>query len=142
MYEKGQGVPQDYAQAIKWYRLAAEQGEADAEFNLGIMYFYGRGLPQDHAEAIKWFQGAAEQGHASAEFNLGVIYAKGQGVPQDYVQAYMWFNRAARRASDTEGRDRAVRNRDSVAAHMTPAQIAEARGLAQKWTESHASRRK
>jgi hypothetical protein len=51
----------------------------------------------------------------------------------------MWFNRAATHASDTEGSDRAVKNRDSIAMHMTMAQIAEAQRLAQKWTESHAS---
>ena len=62
MYDKGQGVPQDYAEAVKWYRLAAEQGDADAQYNLGVMYDNGQGVPQDYAEAVKWYRLAAEQG--------------------------------------------------------------------------------
>ena len=47
MYENGQGVPQDYAEALKWFRLAADQGDAKAQHNLGVMYYYGEGVPQD-----------------------------------------------------------------------------------------------
>ena len=60
----GQGVPQDYAEAVKWYRLAAEQGYAAAQYNLGVMYDNGQGVPQDYAEAVKWYRLAAEQGDA------------------------------------------------------------------------------
>jgi hypothetical protein len=135
MHERGEGVPQDYAEAEKWYRLAAEQGIADARFNLGVMYVEGRGVPQDHAEAVKWYRLAAQQGHARAQSNLGIMYATGQGVLQDYVQAYMWSNLAASRfpASKTKGRDQAIGNRDIVASKMTPAQLAEAQRLARKW---------
>jgi TPR repeat protein len=56
MYEFGQGVSQDYAEAVKWYRLAAEQGIAFAQYNLGGMYRKGRGVPQDNAEAVKWWR--------------------------------------------------------------------------------------
>ena len=52
MYANGQGVPQDYAEAVKWFRLAADQGDATAQFNLGIMYAKGQGVPQDYAEAV------------------------------------------------------------------------------------------
>jgi len=69
-YYNGEGVPQDYAQAMKWYRLAADQGVAEAQYNLGLMYYNGRGVPQDDAQAMKWYRLAAEQGDAEAEYNL------------------------------------------------------------------------
>jgi len=61
MYDFGEGVPQDYAEAVKWYRRAAEQGYAVAQTNLGAMYDYGRGVPQDYAKAVAWYRCAAEQ---------------------------------------------------------------------------------
>jgi TPR repeat protein len=139
MYLNGWHVPQDYAEAAKWYRLAAEQGIANAGYDLGLMYIQGEGVPQDYAEAIKWFQRAAEQGHSRSAFNLGVIYAKGQGVSQDYVQAHLWFDLAARSTSNIAERDQAAEARDRLASRMTPVQIAEAERLARKGTESHAS---
>ena len=72
---------------LKWYRLAADQGNADAQNNLGAMYDNGQGVPQNYAEAVKWFRLAADQGHAIAQNNLGLMYAKGQGVPQNYAEA-------------------------------------------------------
>jgi len=131
-YSEGEGVPQDYAEAVKWYRLAAEQGYANAQFNLGFMFGNDQGLQQDYAEAVKWYRLAAEQGNAAAQYNLGLMYAEGRGVPQDYVQAHKWFNLAVSRFSAPK-RDRVVRNRDIVAAKMTPAQIAEAQRLAREW---------
>ena len=68
-------------------RARAAQGDAEAQFNIGVMYAEGRGVPRDDAEAVRWYRLAAEQGHAYAQFNLGVMYAYGEGVPQDDVQA-------------------------------------------------------
>ena len=135
MYDRGQGVPQNYAEAVKWYRKAADQGEALAQSTLGFMYAKGQGVPQNYAEAVRWFRKAADQGNARAQRNLGFMYANGQGVPRDYVQAHKWSNLAASRfpASDKENRDKAVKNRDIMAAKMTPAQIAEAQKLAREW---------
>jgi TPR repeat protein len=67
MYSKGQGVPQDNKTAVKWWKLAAEQGIADAQFNLGLMYSTGQGVPQDNKTAVKWWKLAAEQGDAEAQ---------------------------------------------------------------------------
>ena len=61
MYDNGQGTPQDYAEAVKWYRLAAEQGHAQALNNLGFMYENGHGVLQDYAEAHKWYNLAASR---------------------------------------------------------------------------------
>ena len=93
---------------------------------------YKRG---DYATAAKFYRPLAEQGHAETQFSFGIMYQLGQGVPQDYVQAHLWFNLAASRfsASKKELRDFTVKNRDTVATKMTPAQIAEAQKLAREW---------
>ncbi len=119
-YERG-----DYETALREFRPLAEQGDADAQFNLGIMYDNGRGVPQDYVQAVRWYRKAAEQGGAKAQ--------DGRGVPQDYVQAHMWFNLAAAGSPPGESHDTATTNRDIVAKRMTPAQIAEAQRLARGW---------
>ena len=110
---------------MKWYLLAAAQGFARAQFNLGQMYEESRSVPQDYLEAAKWFRLAAAQGYAEAQNNLGRLYAEGCGVTQDYVRACMWFNLAA-----AKGVSAAQRNRDEAAKRMTPPQIAEAQRMA------------
>ena len=85
----------DYKEAVKWYRLAADQGYAASQFNLGVLYKDGKGVPQDYAEAVKWYRLAADQGDAGAQNNLGVRYDKGVGVPQDYKEAAKWYRLAA-----------------------------------------------
>ena len=74
MYKNGQGVPQDYQEAVKWYRLSAEQGVREAQYNLGVMYYQGQGVPQDYKEAVRLYRLSAEQGQAEAQFNLGLMY--------------------------------------------------------------------
>ena len=91
MYYEGEGVPQDFVEAVKWYRKAAKQEYADAQYNLGWMYRKGDGVPQDEVEAVKWWRKAAEQGFAVAQFNLGLMYDRGQGVPQNFIEAYAWL---------------------------------------------------
>jgi TPR repeat protein len=66
-YENGKGVPANFEEAAKWYRKAAEQGEADAQFALGRCYEEGKGVLADYEEAMKWYRKAADQGHADAE---------------------------------------------------------------------------
>jgi TPR repeat protein len=82
----------DYATALRLWHPLADQGGAEAQYNLGVLYTNGLGVPQDYAEAAKWFRKAADQGDAGAQSNLGFMYAKGQGVPEDYVRAHMWFS--------------------------------------------------
>ena len=85
----------DYATAERLFRLLAEQGNAAAQFNLGVMYNDGRGVPQNDAEAVKWFRKAADQGAAPAQFNLGNMYNDGRGVPQNDAEAVKCFRKAA-----------------------------------------------
>jgi TPR repeat protein len=94
-YDDGDGIPQDYAEAMRWYRKAADQGNAKAQNNLGLMYSKGHGVPQDDAEAVKWYRKAADQGYAIAQNNLGFMYEAGRGVPRDYAEALRWYRKAA-----------------------------------------------
>lgn len=90
-------LPVDFAQAdkITELRAQAEQGIAEAQHDLGVLYHNGLGVPQDHEEAAKWFRKAAYQGYAQARFNLAVMYEHGRGVPQDYQEAAKWYHKAA-----------------------------------------------
>ncbi len=122
----------DYATAMREWRPLAEQGDAEAQSNLGFMYQHGQGVSQDYAEATRWFRKAAEQGYDRGQYNLGGMYSRGRGVPQDYVLAHMWFNLAA-----TQGHKNAATNRDRVAEHMTHADISKAQRLAREWWAKH-----
>ena len=135
LYHSGQGVPQNYPEAVKWYRRAADQDFPGAQYNLGMIYVNGLGVPQDYPEAVKWYRKAADQRFPGAQFNLGLMYGTGQGLARDFVQAHKWFSLAASQypESDAEARDLAIRNRDLIAAEMTPAQIGEAEKLARDW---------
>ena len=95
MYDNGEGVLKDNAEAARWFRLAAEQGDADAQYNLGVMYANGKGVLKDAAEAVRWYRLAAEQGLASAQYNLGVMYDNGEGVLKDAAEAVRWSRLAA-----------------------------------------------
>jgi TPR repeat protein len=83
----------DYATALRLWYLLAEKGDADAQFQLGIMYESGQGVLRSDAEAIKWYRKAAEQDDAVAQFNLGVMYAK--GVSPNHAEAALWYRLAA-----------------------------------------------
>jgi len=70
MYKAGKGVPQNYSKAVYWFKKAAGQGYARAEYYLGYMYAEGLGVPQDYNKAVYWLKKAAEQGNAQAKANL------------------------------------------------------------------------
>ncbi len=118
----------DYTTALKEFRALAEQGNAPAQNNLGLMYAKGQGVPKDYVQAYMWLSLAAAQGDAQAQHNLGLMYAEGQGVPQDFVRAHMWWNLAA-----AQGNEPARKLRDILAEGMTPAQLAKAERLAREW---------
>ena len=113
---------------IKEWRQAAEQGDAEAQCNLGLMYDFGNGVPEDDTEAVKWYRKAAEQGFAQAQFNLGMMYYYGHGVPEDYVESYMWLNLAA-----AQGDEKAKQNKGILSEKMTKEQIAEGQKLSREW---------
>ncbi len=86
---------QNYQEAVKWFRKAAEQGYANGQVNWGYMYENGYGVEKNYTEAVKWYQKAAEQGHARGQSNLGVMYRDGYGVEKNYTEAVKWFRKAA-----------------------------------------------
>jgi TPR repeat protein len=85
----------DYVEAIRWYRPAADQGNAEAETYIGYLYEKGFGVTKDYAEALRWYRKAADQGRASAQRNIGNFYEQGLGVPRDYSEAMRWYRQAA-----------------------------------------------
>ena len=85
----------DYAAALRLLRPLADQGDAQAQYNLGALYDNGQGVPQNYAEAMKWYRKAADQGDDRDQNNLATMYVKGQGVPQNYAEAMKWYRKAA-----------------------------------------------
>ena len=75
----GAGVDRNVVEAVRWYRLAAEQGHARAQVNLGKSYEFGDGVQQSLTEAVRWYRLAAEQGYAEGQTSLGVMYVNGAG---------------------------------------------------------------
>ena len=109
---------QDYVKAIKWYRMAADQGSAQGQFFLGYCYSGGRGVAQDFAEAIKWYRKSADQNYPAAQMSLGDCYFLGQGVTKNQVEAVKWYHKAGERGN-------------FFSSQMTPEQIAEAQKLSE-----------
>ena len=105
--------------ALKWYALAAEQGDADAQFNLGVMYHQGQGVLENDETAVKWYTLAAQQGLAEAQANLGVMYQHGNGIPKDIDRAYMWFNIGAYGGSDFGARNKQALDKKMNSAKRT-----------------------
>jgi hypothetical protein len=94
-YEKGDVVPRDFAQAAVWFRKAADQGNAQAQCSLGVLFQrQNAGMPEDDAQAAMWLRKAADQGLATAQYRLGLSYSQGKGVPQDDAQAASWYQKA------------------------------------------------
>ena len=85
----------DYETAFKLLSPLAEQGDAHAQNDIGVMYYTGKGAPQDNSKAIGWYRKAAEQGYDDAQYRLGFMYDNGPGAPQDYAEAIKWYKKAA-----------------------------------------------
>jgi TPR repeat protein len=111
----------DHATALREWRTLAEQGDADAQVNLGVLYDNGQGVPKDYKTAVYWFRLSANQGNAMAQSKLGLMYERGNGVPQDVVLAQKWYILGA-----ANGDKQGAELRDALAKQMTPAQIFQA----------------
>lgn len=121
MYNNGEGVKQDFGEAVKWFHRAASQGYAPAQRGLGIKFEKGQGVKRNYGEAVRWYRHGADQGDAASQYRLGRMYVLGRGLRRDFTLALAWFNLAA----DQKIEDAAIA-RDSVAARLTPQQLAEA----------------
>lgn len=121
-YADGNGVPQNFDLALKWYHQAADQGHADAENAIGIMYRTGSGVDESKEEALSWYRQAARQGSGLAMFNLGTAYYSGDGVGVSDATAYAWFmlakeagvNSAAQAVARMDGEMRPWRINDGL----------------------------
>jgi len=142
------GVKQDYAEAMTWYRKAADQGLALAQFALGAIYGVGQGVEKNDAEAVEWMRKAATQGYFTAQLSLGVRYADGNGVPRDLVEGFTWLSLGAQglvverqhrsqsemkaedlmaaQAASRPFEDAALQLFERLKTELTPEQIAEA----------------
>jgi len=89
------GMPQDFAEALQWYQEPAENGDVDAQYKLGEMYFWGCGVQQNYEQAAHWYRKAADGGDARAQADLGWLCLHGRGVPPDDALAVHWFQLAA-----------------------------------------------
>jgi uncharacterized protein len=86
----------DYSPAVTWYQLAAQQGHALAQYNLGCLFLEGKGVKQDFSEAKKWFEEAAKQEYVNAIYNLGYLNENGLGCKRDTAKAYSLYKEAAK----------------------------------------------
>jgi uncharacterized protein len=129
--EQATAFPRTGSKDLHTLQTQADQGNAEAQNDLGELYAKGKEMPQDYAQARAWYEKAAAQGHPHAQNNLAELYFAGLGVPPDYVRAYMWVNLAAAHMQG-EDQKQAVENRDDVAQRMTPAQITEAKRLSEQ----------
>ena len=94
-YEFGEGVEQNYTEAVKWYKLSAAQGNAWAQNRLGECYRNGNGVALNYVKAIEMYVSSAAQGNKTAECNLGICYFEGHGVKRDYKKAVEVFSKVA-----------------------------------------------
>jgi TPR repeat protein len=107
----GRGVAKDEVAAQRWYRLAAGQGYARAQYNLALMLEEGRGSAPDLAAAAGFYRSAALQNYAPAQNNLGILYAEGRGVTASLIDAYTWLSLAVEKGGRPTGRDLVAKQR-------------------------------
>jgi len=128
-YASGEGVQQNYREAMTWFAKAAANGNDNAQWKLGLGYFKGIGVPHHERKAVVWFKRAANHGDIRAQSALSDVYLSGRGVPRDYVRAYTWASIATGlRGSDSD-------RLSVIESRMTPAQIEDAHRRISSWRE-------
>jgi TPR repeat protein len=90
----------DYATALREWQPLAKQGDAVAQYHLGLLYSNGQGVPKDDAQARQWYEKASVQGHVDAQVNLGMLLDYGRGGPQDFKMAVRWYLRSANQGNE------------------------------------------
>jgi TPR repeat protein len=131
-YAGGEGVPQNYRDAMAWFAKAAANGNDNAQWKLGLGYIKGIGVPHDERKAVVWFKRAANNGDIRAQGALSDLYLSGRGVPRDYIRAYTWASIAAGlRGNDNE-------RLKIIGSRMTSAQMVDAQRRISSWRERQA----
>ena len=117
--------------------MAADQGDAQGQYNLGDFYYSGIGVAQDYAEARRLLLSAAEQHHAHAFHSLGTMSVQGAGVPVDYVEAHKWLILAFEYANNGTDEDWYQETQDNFEHHLSHADKREAERRAADWLAAH-----
>jgi TPR repeat protein len=118
----------DYGAAMEAWKSLAEGGQAEAQYNVGLLYYHGHGVDQDREATVLWYRKAAEQGYRRAQYELAAMLDEAEGVEEDLIEAYAWFKIAGEdRYEDSRKRKRRVADR------MDPFQIAEADLRVREW---------
>ena len=133
-YADGEGVPQNYPDAMAWFAKAAANGNDNAQWKLGLGYIEGIGVPHDERKAVVWFKRAANHGDIRAQSALSDLYLSGRGVPRDYVRAYTWASIATGLRGNDNDRLRVIGSR------MTAVQIEDAHRRISSWWERQSRR--
>jgi hypothetical protein len=133
-YADGEGVPQNYQDAMAWFAKAAANANEKAQWKLGLGYMKGIGVPQDESTAAEWFKRASNGGDIRAQSALSEIYFSGRGVPVDYVRAYTW----AKIASGSSGNDND--RLKLISSRMTPSEIEDANRRVSIWNRRGAAK--
>ncbi len=125
MYYDGTKIPQNDAEALRWYQVAALQGLPKAESGLAEIYAEGRGTAKNLTESARWYKRAAMQGYGTAQHQIGVYYANGTGVKTDLIKAYKWLSLAS-----AQGVIEAIADRDETRRNLSKDQISMAQRTA------------
>lgn len=133
VYDSNTSAPSNITESIKWFRKAAEQGNAEAQAQLGQFHYHGLGVPREFTEAAKWFRNAADQGNSLAESYLGGMYARGEGVKQDYAEAYFWSSLAVINSKIQQLK----KVRDQSAAQITAEEKSAIDKRVEEWMKAH-----
>jgi len=128
LHEKGDVVPQNHKEAMKWFKMSAKDGYAPAQLFLGLLYMSGKSGEKDQTEAVKWIRLAADQGEINAQSLLGGLYFSDGVVSHNYVEAYKWLKLAT-----TNPDANSAKTLESVIQRITPEQVAEAERLVSQW---------
>jgi TPR repeat protein len=139
-YERGTGVSLDYAQAIVWYRKAAEAGYPPAEYAMGLMTAVGHGIVRDEKTANDWFSRAAEHGFAEAQVTFAGNLLTGTGTTDgkpDKVEALKWLLLGADQMPDPLSKQVAITTRDTLAKELSADDQTEATKRAAAWRKEH-----
>ena len=95
MHASGDGAPANWDEALKYYKLSAENGYADAQYKMALVSFKGEGMPIDYDASVRYYEMAAKLGHIRSQLNLGSLYANGEVVAKNDEKAYFWLHKAA-----------------------------------------------
>ena len=132
--DRGSSGQRVQAKSLPELRKLAGQGDAEAQWQMGVRFHNGEGVPHDDAQAMQWFQRAAEQGHVTAQGALGAYYFAARGAPEDLSKAYFWSVIAMAKGDEiSKGR------LELLASQMTRAQVYAARQQAEAWIRQHDS---